>query len=95
MDATGLNDSVGLANLLLATSDLLCDRCPWPVLATRSTEWRSLAPSLAGYVVSALAAPLTLIPTLYGLRPVDPLMLTGDEDPLYVAELQRTSSRAR
>ena len=71
-------DSLGLANLLNAASrKLISDQS---LLFTESIQWSGVAPSLAKYVQEILFCPLSLIPTLYGLRLMDNVEL-GPEEP--------------
>ena len=78
IDTSDLADSVGLANIIIATSSRLCSQSEHSLLITRSMNWESLAPSFSSYVESTLSAPLSMIPTLYGVRHSDPMMLANE-----------------
>ncbi len=67
IDCSNLADHVGLANLINATSGRLADN-PEAVLFTESINWTDLAYSVEKYVEKALCSPLSLIPTVYGLK---------------------------
>ncbi|EFX74461.1 hypothetical protein DAPPUDRAFT_251928 [Daphnia pulex] len=67
IDCSNLADHVGLVNLINACEKKLMDT-PEAVLYTESMLWPSLAPSLLKYIEEALCCPLSMIPTIYGLR---------------------------
>ena len=78
IDTSDLADSVRLANVIIATPSRLRSRSEHSLLITRSMNWESLAPSFSSYVESTLSAPLSMIPTLYGVRHSDPMMLANE-----------------
>ena len=67
IDCSNLADHIGLPNVINASSSRLSNN-PGAVLLTESMSWRKLAYSLKQYVEEALCAPLSMIPTIYGLR---------------------------
>jgi hypothetical protein len=72
IDCSTLADEVGLANLIVSSSPRLDYRSPDALMITESTDgWFSIASSIAGYIEEALCAPLSMIPTLYGVRPAN------------------------
>ena len=80
IDTSTLTDFFGLANLLNAANrKLLSDQS---LLITESWSWSCVAPSVAQYVQEMLCCPLSLIPTLYGLRLMDKVEL-GQEEPRF------------
>ncbi len=65
-------EELGLPNILLYCSPRL--NSPEALLITVSNHWARLANTIAEYVEKTLCAPISMIPTLYGLRfknPVD------------------------
>ena len=71
---SNLADIVGLANLLPAVSVCLVDD-PNALILTESNNWHKLKPTVAEYVESSLCCSLSLMPTIYGLRLVNPVRL--------------------
>ncbi len=67
IDCSNLADHIGLANVINAASRILSDT-PGAMLFTDTMTWRSLAPSVLEYLEEALCTPLSMIPTIYGLR---------------------------
>jgi hypothetical protein len=67
IDCSNLADHVGLVNLINACEKRLMDT-PEAVLYTETMLWSLLAPSLLKYIEEALCCPLSMIPTIYGLR---------------------------
>ena len=67
IDCSSLTDKVGLANLIVASSRRLEPHSD-SLLITESINWSSMATTLKEYVEDSLCAPLSLIPTIYGLR---------------------------
>ena len=67
IDCSNLADHVGLGNLIPAARACLADD-PCAVLLTEIMVWRTLKPSVAEYVEDILSCPLSMIPTLYGMR---------------------------
>ena len=66
---SNLLDVVGLANLLPAVTGCLIQEDSTAVLLAESTSWDKLKqPTVAEYVELALACPLSMVPTLYGVR---------------------------
>ena len=74
IDTSNVADHAGPANLLHAASNCLDDE-PNSLLMTESMNWQSLKPSVLEYVESSLCCPLSMIPTLYGLRLANHLRL--------------------
>ena len=81
IDSSTLADVIGLANILHCTRNRLFDN--ESLLITQSWNWTSLAPCASGYIESALATSLTMIPSLYGLRPI-PSLIIGNQSAVYV-----------
>ena len=71
-----LVDHVGLANLLKAAARKL--RSNQSTLFTESMAWPLWAKDVAGYLQTVLCCPLSLIPTIYGLRLMDNVELGPD-----------------
>ena len=67
IDAANLSDPFGLANVLNAAYGKLSNNLE-AVIFTKSTRWTHFAPSVIEYVEGALCCPLSMIPTIYGLR---------------------------
>ena len=67
IDSSNLADHVGLANLILAARACLVDD-PCAVLLTETMVWQTLKPTVAEYVDHVLSCPLSMTPTIYGLR---------------------------
>lgn len=67
IDCSTLADSMGLANLIVSSSQRLENHSD-SLLITESIAWWSVASTLSQYVEDSLCAPLSMIPTLYGLR---------------------------
>jgi hypothetical protein len=67
IDCSNLADHIGLANLLNAASGRLSNN-PGAVLFTESMDWGEFAPSVEMYVEHVLCCPLSMIPTIYGLK---------------------------
>ncbi len=67
IDSSGLADEVGLANVLVSTIQRL-ELHPDALLLTESVDWGNLESTVALYLESSLGAPLSMIPTIYGLR---------------------------
>ena len=85
IDSSNLADHVGLANLINVCSKRLADNSE-SLLLTESLTWISLAPSVLQYVEESLCSPLTMIPTVYGLRLADHVEL-GESFPTNLARL--------
>ena len=67
---------VGLANLIPAALDCLSIENPQSLLLTETTAWVKLKdPTVAEFVEISLGCPLSLVPTLYGVRLVNHLRL--------------------
>ena len=71
-----LADNVGLVNLINAAARKL--RSDQSVLFTESAMWRHVDPDVSHYVQNSLCCPLSLIPTIYGLRLIDIIDLGPD-----------------
>ena len=71
-----LADQVGIVNLLNAATRKL--RSAQSILFTKSTFWPFMAPDVVSYLQTALCCPLSLIPTIYGLRLIDNVELGPD-----------------
>lgn len=69
IDTSNLADHVGLVNLLTAGAQKL--RSDQSVLFTESMLWNNAGSSEALYLQEVLCCPLSLVPTLYGLRLLD------------------------
>jgi len=77
IDCSTLIDQVGLANMLNAGARRLSNR-PDSLLITRSSSFTSMAVNNAEELIeSSLCAPLSMLPTLYGLR-LDGSLTTED-----------------
>ena len=81
IDASDLGDVVGLVNVLNAATQKL--RSDQSVLVTETVQWNKVPPKLSQYIQEVLCCPLSLIPTIYGLRLVDHFEL-GPETPLNI-----------
>ena len=69
IDCSTLADEVGLANLIISVSPRLDHQSSDALMITESSEyWCAVASSIANYVEEALCAPLSMIPSLYGVR---------------------------
>jgi hypothetical protein len=69
IDCSDLADKVGLTNLIISVSPRLDHQSSDALMITESSEfWCALASSIANYVEEALCAPLSMIPSLYGVR---------------------------
>jgi hypothetical protein len=66
IDCSNIADYVGLANLILAVSGKLSDH-PSAMLFTETIRWFDFK-SVKLYLEKALCCPLSMIPTIYGLR---------------------------
>lgn len=67
IDCSSLADDLGLANLISSSNQRL-RFCLNALLLTESILWCDFASSVAQYVEESLCAPLSMIPTLYGVR---------------------------
>lgn len=67
---SNLGDQLGLVNVINACSERLAED-PRAMLFTETLNWSNLSSSVEEYVEKALFAPLSMIPTIYGLRLVD------------------------
>ncbi len=67
IDCCSLADEVGLANVFAATSELL-ELDPDALLLTESFQWGSVGSTVSLYLEESLCAPLSMIPTIYGLQ---------------------------
>ncbi len=74
IDCSTLADEVGMANLILSSKNVL-ELHSEAVLLTESQQWRKLASTVALYLEDCLCAPLSMIPTIYGLRLAYPVEL--------------------
>ena len=83
IDTSNLADHVGLINLIYTAATCL-DDSPNALLMTDTMNWQSLKPSIAEYIEVAMCCPISMIPTLYGVRltnhvrlgnpvPIDPM----------------------
>ena len=71
-----LADIVGLANLLPSVSNCLAKDDPYALIVTNSSNsYYFKSGSVAEYIEASLRCPLTLIPTIYGLRLMDHILL--------------------
>ena len=67
IDCCSLADDVGLANVLVAASQLL-ELHPDALLITESFQWGSVGSTVPLYLEESLCTPISMIPTIYGLR---------------------------
>jgi len=67
IDCSNLADHVGQGNLIPAARACLADD-PCAALLTEIMVWKSFQPTVAEYVEDILSCPLSMIPTLYGMR---------------------------
>jgi len=73
VDCSILADKTGLANALNAGGRRLSDQ-PESLLLAESSAWNSLGvASVVDYVEMSLCAPLSMLPTIYGLRLTNPI----------------------
>jgi hypothetical protein len=89
---SNLLDVVGLANLLSAVSNCLFKEDPYALIITNSSKWFNYKPTIAQYIEASLSCPLTLIPTIYGLRLVDHILL-GSSVPTNLCKNTPVSTR--
>jgi hypothetical protein len=75
IDCSTLADDVGLANVILSGRELLNTNSPDALLITRSSDWRKTSLTVAKYVEESLCAPISMVPTIYGLRLADAIEL--------------------
>lgn len=80
IDCSGLSDEVGLANLVNAAGRRLSQE-PESVVLLETSTWTRLAPTVVSYLEEALCAPLSMLPTIYGLRLADPLPIGASIPP--------------
>ena len=69
ISTSDLADRMGLANLLVAAARKL--RSSQSVLLTTCKSWVEVASDVPQYVEATLCCPLSLVPTMYGLRLMD------------------------
>ena len=74
IDCSNLADHYGMANLIPAARNCLAEDLN-AVILTNSLTWQLLKPTVPEYVETALMCPMTVIPTLYGLRLTDHVQL--------------------
>lgn len=67
IDCSTLADEVGLANLIVTASQKL-ELHHHALLVTESFQWGTVASTISEYVEDSLCAPLSMLPTIYGLR---------------------------
>ena len=67
IDCSTLADEVGLANLIVLASQKLEPHLH-ALLITESFQWGTVASTVELYLEESLCAPLSMIPTIYGLR---------------------------
>ena len=87
-----LMDNVGLVNLLNGPARLL--RSDQSILFTENYSWPICAPDVVGYLQSAICCPLSLIPTIYGLRLMDSVEL-GPETFVSTRNIPKAFARLR
>ena len=80
IDCSNLADYVGLANLINACRLRLADH-PEAVVLTETIIWKMSATTMLDYVEKALCCPLSMIPTIYGLRLVTHVQLGASRPP--------------
>ena len=64
-------EQFGLANDINATGQILSKE-PESILITESSNWSTLSPTVIKYAEESLCAPLSMLPTMYGVRLADP-----------------------
>ncbi len=74
IDCSSLADEVGMANLILSSKNVL-ELHPEAMLLANSFQWHKTASTVALYLEDCLCAPLSMIPTIYGLRLAYPVEL--------------------
>ena len=74
IDCSTLADNVGLVNVIVSGIQKL-ELHPRALLLTDTNMWGGIAPTLKSYVEEWLCAPLSVIPTIYGLRIANPVEL--------------------
>ena len=74
IDSSTLAYDVGLANVIVSVSQRL-QHHPDALLITPIAEWQKAALTVATYVEDYLFAPLSMIPTIYGLRLINQVQL--------------------
>ena len=74
VECSFLADSIGLCNLIPACSGVLADHAE-AILCTETQHWIDYDFSLQNYVEESLCCPLSIIPTMYGLRLADHITL--------------------
>ena len=83
-------DEVGLANLLPAVTDCLIQDTPESFILTETTRWvKFQKATIAEYVELVLGCPLSMIPTVYGLKLTNHLRLGS---PVCVSQHDLTST---
>ena len=74
VECSFLADYIGLCNLIPACSGVLADHAE-AILCTETQHWTDYDFSLQNYVEESLCCPLSIIPTMYGLRLADHITL--------------------
>ena len=77
--SSDLADVVGLVNVLNAAARKL--RSARSILITETVQWNNVAPTVSQYLQEVLCCPMSLIPTIYGLRLMDDIELGSDTPP--------------
>lgn len=75
IDCSTLADDVGLANVILSGRELLNTHSPDALLMTVSSDWSKTSLTVAKFVEESLCAPISMVPTIYGLRLADAIEL--------------------
>ena len=83
--SSDLSDVIGLANVLNAATRKL--RSNRSILVTDTLLWTSVAPTVSQYLQVVLCCPLTLIPTIYGVRLVDNIELGPETPPTFASQI--------
>lgn len=78
IDCSNLADHVGLINLINACEKRL-SKTSEAMLFTETMTWTTLAPTVFNYIEEALCCPLSMIPTIYGLRLANHVKLGSSE----------------
>ncbi len=71
IDCSDLADNIGLANLIVAAGLRLSEEIE-SVLLQETSYWKASGSTILDYIEEALCAPLSVLPSIYGLRLVYP-----------------------
>ena len=87
ISASDLGDVVGLVNVLNAATRRL--RSAQSLLITETVQWYHVAPTVSQYLQEVLCCPLSLIPTIYGVRLIDSIDRGRETPPKLIAQTTR------